>query len=244
MRFHESSPTFADEWAASIAHEVNQPLAAIVTNAESCLAWLGKEQPDLDRARKAMERIVRTGHHASDVVRSIRALVRKSPPDIAPLDIHALIANALEVMGAEFREHGILLETQLSPDVGLLFGDRIQLQQVLVNLIRNGIESMLETGLTQPRILRVSATLEGNDTVRIAVADSGSGVDALSVERIFEPFFTTKCYGTGLGLSICRSIVASHGGTLWATANAPRGSLFQFTLPVRQKAAVIPWRPT
>jgi signal transduction histidine kinase len=232
MTFNETLPAFVDEWAASIAHEVNQPLAAIVTNAESCLAWLGKEQPDLDRARKAAERIVRTGHHASDVVRSIRAMLRKSPPDLAPLDINALIANVLDLMGAEIREHEVILETQLCRDVGPLSGDRIQLQQVLVNLIRNGIESMFEAGVSPPRILRVSSSLECDGTVHIAVADSGTGLDATTLDRIFEPFFTTKSHGTGLGLSICRTIVEGHGGRLWATPRVPRGSIFRFALPL------------
>ena len=232
LSFDEPLPACVDEWAASFAHEVNQPLAAIVTNAESCLAWLGKEQPDLDRARKAAERIVRTGHHASDVVQSIRAMLRKSPPRLAPLDINALIANVLDLMGAEIHQHEVILETQLCGDVGLLSGDCIQLQQVLVNLLRNGIEAMFEAGVSRPRILRVSTSLDWDGSVRVAVADSGAGLDAATVGRIFEPFFTTKTQGTGLGLSICRTIVDAHGGRLWATPRVPRGSVFWFTLPV------------
>jgi signal transduction histidine kinase len=234
MTPNDPLPACVDEWAASFAHEVNQPLAAIVTNAESCLAWLGKEQPDLDRARKAAERIVRTGHHASGVVRSIRAMLRKSPPNLAPLDINALIADVLDIMRAEIREHDVTLETQLCRDVGRLSGDRIQLQQVLVNLLRNGIESMFEAEVSPLRILRVSTSLECDGTVQIAVADSGIGLDAATVGRIFDPFFTTKTHGTGLGLSICRTIVHGHGGQLWATPRIPRGSIFQFTLPSSQ----------
>jgi signal transduction histidine kinase len=232
MTFNGPPPAFVDEWAASIAHEVNQPLAAIVTSAESCLAWLGKEQPDLDRARKAAERIVRTGHQASDVVRSIGAMLRKSPPHLAPLDINALITNVLDLMGAEIHKHEVILETQLCRDVGLLPGDRIQLQQVLVNLLRNSIEAMFEAGVAPPRILRVSTSLECDGTVRIAVADSGTGLDAATLGRIFEPFFTTKTHGTGLGLPICRAIIDAHGGRLWATPRIPHGSIFQFTLPL------------
>jgi signal transduction histidine kinase len=235
MTLNESLSVSVDEWAASIAHEVNQPLAAIVTNAESCLAWLGKEQPDLDRARKAAERIVRTGHHASDVVRSIRAMLRKSPPELAPLDLNTLIADVLDLMATELRLYDIVLETQLSRDLAYVSGDRIQLQQVLVNLIRNGIESMFEAGAAaSTRTLRVSTAMESDGAVRVAISDSGTGLDAATLDRIFEPFFTTKTHGTGLGLSICRTIVESHGGRLWATPRIPRGSTFQFTLPTEQ----------
>jgi signal transduction histidine kinase len=221
---------FVEEFTASIAHEVNQPLAAIVMSAESCLAWLGKEQPDLDRARKAAERIVRTGQHASHVVRGIRAMLRRSPPQLAPVDINALIATVLELMDTDIHAHDVILETQLCPEIGLLSGDPIQLQQVLVNLIRNGIEAMVEAGDSSLRRLRVSTFLEGDGTPLISVADSGTGLDVATLDRIFEPFFTTKKHGTGLGLSICRTIVEGHGGRLWATPRVPRGSIFNFTL--------------
>jgi signal transduction histidine kinase len=221
---------FAEEFTASIAHEVNQPLAAIVTSAESCIAWLGKEQPDLVRARKAAERIVKTGQHASQVVRGIRAMLRRSP-QLVPLDINAVIATALECMEAELQAHDVTLETQLCPEIGLLSGDPIQLQQVLVNLIRNAIESILETGGTSLRRLRVSTSIDSESgTAQVAVADSGAGLDPATLDRIFEPFFTTKKNGTGLGLSICRAIVEGHGGRLWATPRVPRGSVFQFSL--------------
>jgi signal transduction histidine kinase len=229
---------YVEELTASIAHEVNQPLAAIVTSAESCLAWLGKEQPDLDRARKAAERIVRTGQHASQVVRGIHAMLRRSPPQLAPFDINALIATVLELMDAEIRAHDVILETQLCPEIGLLSGNRIQLEQVLVNLIRNGIESMVEAGVSSLRRLRVSTFLElDSGTAHVAVADSGTGLDAATLDRIFEPFFTTKKHGTGLGLSICRTIVEGHGGRLWATPRVPRGSIFHFTFARTARAA-------
>jgi signal transduction histidine kinase len=232
MTFNETFPACLDEWVASMAHEVNQPLAAMVTNAESCLAWLGKDQPDLDRARKAAERIVRTGRHASDVVQGIRAMLRKSPPNLAPLDLGALITNVLDLMDSQIREHDVILETHLCRGLGLLPGDHVQIQQVLVNLIRNAIESMCGTGFLQPRILRVSSSLDCDGAVRIAVSDSGAGLDAATLGRLFEPFFTTKSHGSGLGLSICRTIVEGHRGRLWATPRVPRGSIFQFTLPL------------
>ena len=232
MSFDERLPVNMDQWAASIAHEVNQPLAAIVSNAEACLAWLLKEQPDLDRARKAAERIVRTSCHARDTMRSIRMLLRRLPPERVALDVNALVEEVLDLMWVEIREHDVKLEVQLSRDAGLLSADRIQLQQLLVNLIRNAIEAMCEASVTAPRTLHVSTSIDSDGCAQIAVADSGPGLDDATLARIFEPFFTTKSTGMGLGLSICRAIAESHGGRLCATRRQPRGSIFAFTLPI------------
>jgi C4-dicarboxylate-specific signal transduction histidine kinase len=227
---HVARLTTMGELAASIAHEVNQPLAAIVTNAESCLLWLAKDRPDLDRVRKAAERIVRTGHHASDVIKSIRAMLRKGSPAISQLDLNGAITDVLDLMRNELSRHDVALETELCADLERITGDRVQLQQVIVNLVKNGIEAMSGV-MNRARLLRVTTMLDANGCVLTAVADSGKGLDAPTINRIFEPFFTTRREGMGMGLSICRSIVEAHGGRLWASCRLPHGSVFQFTLP-------------
>jgi C4-dicarboxylate-specific signal transduction histidine kinase len=215
--------------AALIAHEVNQPLAAIVTNAESCLLWLGKEQPDLDMARQAAQRIVRNSHHASEVINGVRAMLGRSSPTLARLDINQVVRDALDLMSQDLTQHKVKVETRLADGVARILGDRTQLQQVLVNLIKNGIEAM-SARPTHSRRLLVSTALDAGAVV-IGVADSGMGVDAATMLRMFEPFFTTKRDGMGLGLSICRSIVEAHGGSLWASPRARQGTIFQFRLP-------------
>jgi signal transduction histidine kinase len=237
---HVARLTTMGELAASIAHEVNQPLAAIVTNAESCLLWLAKERPDLDRVRKAAERIVRTGHHASDVIKSIRAMLRKGSPAISQLDLNGAITDVLDLMRNELSRHEVALETELCADLERITGDRVQLQQVIVNLVKNGIEA-LSGVLNRARLLRVTTTLDANGCVLTAVADSGKGLDAPTMSRIFEPFFTTRREGMGMGLSICRSIVEAHGGRLWASCRSPHGSVFQFTLPPPSESPFQTW---
>ncbi len=215
--------------AALIAHEVNQPLAAIVTNAESCLLWLGKEQPDLDMARQAAQRIVRNSHHASEVINGVRAMLGRSSPTLARLDINQVVRDTLELMSQDLTQHKVKVETRLADGEARILGDRTQLQQVLVNLIKNGIEAM-STRPSHSRRLLVSTSLDAGAIVT-GVADSGTGVDVATMPRMFEAFFTTKRDGMGLGLSICRSIVEAHGGSLWASPRAPRGTTFQFKLP-------------
>jgi PAS domain S-box-containing protein len=223
--------TTMGELAASIAHEVNQPLMAIVTNAETCLRWLESDRPDLDEARQAAERIVRNGHRAADILRSIRGMARKSGPEMTLFDINDAVRDVLALIRGEMRRHDVLLETELFPDLGSIMGDRVQLQQVILNLIRNGIEAMSALTL-RPRVLRVSTQTDEHGTVIIAVTDTGTGLDPAKVDCIYDPFFTTKPEGMGMGLSICRSIVEAHGGRLWASPNLPYGSVFRFTLPV------------
>jgi C4-dicarboxylate-specific signal transduction histidine kinase len=218
------------ELVASIAHEVNQPLAAIVANAESCLHWLGAEQPDMARVRKAAERIVRNGHHASAVLNSIGAQVGASTPAMAELDLNEVIRDILDLMRTEFSRHDVVLQIELCRYLGGIRGNRSQLQQVILNLIRNGIESMSGT-TTRPLLVRVRTAMSGGSAA-VAVEDSGAGFDTAVARRMFEPFFTTKREGTGIGLSICRSIVEAHGGVLWATPGDTQGSVFQFTVPL------------
>jgi PAS domain S-box-containing protein len=227
---HVSRLTTMGELAVSIAHEVNQPLMAIVTNAEACLLWLAKDQPDLDEARKAAERVISMGHRAGNVLRSIRTLVRKSPRDLTRLNINAAIVEILDLVRSELRRHEISIETELSADPDLVVGDRVQLQQVIVNLIMNAIEAMSAT-TRLPRVLRLTSRNDKRGYTLIAIADTGTGLNPTSSDRMFEPFFTTKPEGVGMGLSICRSIVEAHGGRLSVSSNSPYGSIFCFTVP-------------
>jgi len=221
---------------ASIAHEINQPLAAIVTNANACLLWLEGRRLDLNEARQAATRIVRDGHRAGDIVKSIRALTRKSTPEMVALDINDVIREVIALMRAEFRRHGVNVETSLSSNLNYVVGDRVQLQQVVLNLIMNGIEAMTDTTHRRRRRLEIRSGNDESGRVLVAVEDSGVGLDPSQTERLFEAFFTTKPAGMGMGLSICRSIIDAHGGRLWASPNLPNGAVFQFALPSADSA--------
>ncbi|MCF3935357.1 PAS domain-containing protein [Acuticoccus sp. M5D2P5] len=221
------------ELSASIAHEVNQPLAAVVANSHACHRWLSAAPPNLERAKTTAERIIRDANAAADVVGRIRALFRQSAETrdlVAPADV---ITEARELMAEEATRRRIRLLVEIATDVPPACVDRVQIQQVLVNLIRNGMDAV--EAPKSERAIRIEAR-RMDDAIRIAVSDCGGGI--LSPEKIFEPFFTTKDQGMGMGLAICRSIVEAHGGRLWAEANAPRGATFVFTLPV--SAAVAP----
>ena len=222
--------TTMGELAASIAHEVNQPLMAVVTNADTCVRWLAKDPPDLDEARKAADRIVSAGHRAGDIIRTIRTMARKSTIDTTRFDINSAIVDVLALTGGELRRHDVLLETELSAELEPISGDRGQMEQVILNLTVNAIEAMA-TDDHPPRVLRITSQMAREDDVLIAVADTGAGLDPATGDGIFDAFFTTKPDGMGMGLSICRSIIEAHGGRLWASPNSPRGSIFQFTVP-------------
>jgi C4-dicarboxylate-specific signal transduction histidine kinase len=227
---HASRVITLRELIASIAHEVNQPLTAIVANAESCLSWLATDTPDLGRVRKAAERIVRDGCRASAVVGSIRALLKAPAPSMSSLDINEVIRDILESMRSELSRYDVVLQIDLCKSLRCVLGNRIQLQQVLINLIKNAIESMSDSE-ARPLLVRVSTEAQGPAAV-VAIEDFGIGFDAIAEESMFEPFFTTKREGTGVGLPICRSIVEAHGGALWACRKATHGSVFQFTVPM------------
>jgi len=222
--------TTMGELAASIAHEVNQPLMAVVTNADTCLRWLAKEPSDVDEARQAAERVVSAGHRAADIIRTIRALARKSTPEMTRFDINAAIADVLTLTRGELHRHDVSFETELPAGLEAVLADRGQMQQVILNLIVNGIEAMT-ADVHHPRVLRINSRMVEPGNILIAVADTGTGLDPAKVDYIFDAFFTTKPEGMGMGLSICRSIVEAHGGRLWASPNSPRGSIFQFTVP-------------
>ena len=222
--------TMMGELAASLAHEINQPLAAIVTNGSAGLRWLNQDPADLGEVRAAFSRIVRDGARAGDVIRGLRALAKKIGPELAKLDINDAIDEVLALTRSELQRHGVVLHTDLLASDRSAFADRVQLQQVLMNLILNGIEAMKAIAGRQ-RILTISSEAAEPDGVLVAVADTGPGLDPDTADRIFEPFFTTKPQGLGMGLSICRSIVTAHGGRLWASPNAPYGTVFRFTVP-------------
>ena len=223
--------TTMGELVASIAHEINQPLAAVTTNADACLRWLNREKPDLDEARDAVERIQQGSNQAGNVIRGLRALARKSGPELARFDINDAIREVLALVRTELQRQGVVLHTDLTLEQRPVLGDRVQLQQVLLNLMINGIEAM-STVTERTRELTVSSALEEPGTVLVAVEDTGTGLDEAIAQRIFEPFFTTKSDGLGMGLSICRSIVQAHGGQLWVPPRAPHGTALHFTIPI------------
>jgi signal transduction histidine kinase len=220
---------------ASIAHEVNQPITATVTNAHAALRWLGANEPELDEARQALTSIVKDGRRAGDIIARIRALTRKAPPRKDHLDINDAIGETIALTQAEMVKNGVSVQTELTDGLPLVQGDRVQLQQVILNLIVNAIEAMSDVN-EGPRELLISTGKSDADGVLVAVRDSGSGLAPASLERLFEAFHTTKPGGLGLGLSICRSIVEAHGGRLWAGANVPRGAAFEFTVPAYPQA--------
>ncbi|HEY1943071.1 MAG TPA: PAS domain S-box protein [Roseiarcus sp.] len=224
--------TTMGELAASIAHEINQSLGGVVTNGEAGLHWLNPEKPDLDEARDAFTRIVRDGRRAGDVIRGLRALAKKSGPELAKLDVNEAIREALAVTCGEMRRHDVVLRTELAAGLRPVMGDRVQLQQVLLNLIMNGVEAM-RSMTERPRELTVSSRLGEQSSVLIAVEDTGTGLDPAVAEHVFEPFFTTKTDGLGMGLAICRSIVEAHGGRLWMSPRTPHGAAVRFTVPLR-----------
>lgn len=214
---------------ASIAHEVNQPISAVLTNADAALNWLGAYPPNLEKVRESLRHIVTDCQRAGDIVDRIRAMVKKAPVPRSPLDVNEAVLDIIAMVRSETVRHGISLQTLLAEDLPQIEGERIQLQQVLLNLILNAIEAMnsLEEGT---RELKISTEREVEGGVLVAVRDSGPGLETTSAERVFDAFYTTKSHGLGMGLAICRSIIAAHGGRLWVTENKPRGAVFQFTL--------------
>jgi C4-dicarboxylate-specific signal transduction histidine kinase len=220
------------ELTVSIAHEVNQPLAGMVTNAGAGLRWLARAEPDLEEARAAVERINRDGHRASEVIQRIRALAQKTEPQTAWLDLNEVIRDVITLVHSEVLTQRVSLRPGLSAALPPVRGDHIQLQQVIMNLVINGIEAMhAVTG--QPRELQIRSQRHDADNVLVAVQDSGIGLDPQNMARLFDAFFTTKA--CGMGLAISRSIIESHGGLLWASANAGPGAAFQCTLPLHSE---------
>jgi PAS domain S-box-containing protein len=225
--------TTLGELAASIAHEINQPLAAIGADANACLHWLAADRPDLDSVQEALTAIVKDSHRAGEVITRIRTLLARLPLAHEPCDLTGVIRDVLPLVEPEIGRHGVLLQTSLAPDLPQVMGDRIQLQQVLLNLMLNAGEAVREVPPERRRLL-VRSTLEQREDgpwAVVAVEDAGVGFGEAAAPRLFEAFYTTKPGGLGMGLSISRSIIDSHRGRLWATANPDHGATFHLALP-------------
>jgi C4-dicarboxylate-specific signal transduction histidine kinase len=232
---HVNRITTTGQLAASIAHEVNQPLAAVVANAEACLRWLGRGTPDLEAARRSVEWIIDDGNRASEVIRRVRALANKADIEKVPLDINDVVRETIALVQRELIGQQASLRTELAPTLSIILADRVQLQQVIINLMMNGIEAM--QSVTGRRRELVIQSAQDETQLLVGVTDCGVGISVEDADRLFNPFFTTKSGGMGMGLSICRSIIEAHGGRLWATANVSHGTTFQFTLPMNADTA-------
>lgn len=233
-RARQNRLTAMEALSASIAHEVNQPLASMVTNASAGLRWLERDQPHINEAKAALGRIVTEGHRASKVVTSIRTMFLKGAQERVPLDLNRLIDAVLTQCRNEARLGRIAVSTQLESDLPPVIGNPAQLRQVLTNLVDNAVDAM--RGTAEPRFLRITSQRHEFGEVLVAIADSGTGLAAVDKDRIFDPFFTTKPDGMGMGLMFCRTTVEAHGGRLWASDNSPRGAVFLFSLPASATA--------
>jgi C4-dicarboxylate-specific signal transduction histidine kinase len=222
--------TTLGELTASIAHEVNQPLAGVVSSGNACLRWLASQPPNIENAKQSAERIIRDANRASEVIQRVRSLAKKAPLQKVWLDINETVLETLVLTRMEVAQHRASLSTELSDDAPLVWTDRIQLQQVILNLVMNAIEAVSAVG-DGPRDLLVSTAKHEADGVLLTVRDSGTGLDPEKLDHIFDAFYTTKREGMGMGLAVSRSIIEAHGGRLWASPNEPRGAVFQFTLP-------------
>jgi PAS domain S-box-containing protein len=233
---HTARVATLGELTASIAHEVSQPLVGVVTSGNACLRWLDVEPPNVEAARRSVERIVRDGHRAAEVLERIRALVKKAPPKEEQVEVNKIISEIIALTRTELQHNGVSVRTELANDLPPVLGDRIQLQQVILNLIINAIEAMTGEG-AGPRELLVVSGKDGPNGVLVAVHDSGTGLSEENIDRLFGAFYTTKSKGMGMGLAISRTIIEAHGGRLWATPNTLRGAIFQFRLPIGREAA-------
>ena len=229
-----SRVTTMGELTASLAHEVNQPIAAAVTNANTCLRWLARDHPDVEEARAAAMRIVKDGTRAAEIVKRIRLLFKKSAPQREPVDVDEAIREMIVLLRSEATRYNITVRMELAADLPAIMGDRVQLQQVLMNLIVNSIDAMKE--VDGARELAVKSQRTQKEEVLVSVSDTGVGLPPQQADQVFNAFFTTKPHGTGMGLRISRSIVESHGGLLWVADSPPRGASFHFALPTKIEA--------
>jgi PAS domain S-box-containing protein len=232
---HINRVTTMGELAASIAHEVKQPISAAHTNAQTCLRWLGRNQPEIEEAREAASRVIQDVARASEIISRIRVLFKKGEPQREWVDVNEVIREMISLMRSEAARHAISIHTELAPELPNVRADRVQLQQVFLNLMLNGIDAITEGNVAGDLTIKSQRNPDGQ--VLISVSDTGIGLPPERANKVFDAFFTTKPQGTGMGLSISRSIIESHGGRLWATGNSDRGATFQFTLPLEQAAA-------
>ena len=231
---HVNRVSTMGQLATSIAHEVNQPLAGVIANAEACLRWLDHGNPNLSAARRSVEWIIDDGNRASEVIRRVRTLANKTSNEKVPLNVNDVIGETIALVQRELSSHRVTLRTELAPALPAILGDRIQLQQVVINLVMNGLEAM-QSVTDRPRELVIRSDQDGAQLVLVTVTDSGAGISAENADRLFNAFFTTKSSGMGMGLSICRSIIEAHGGRMSAVNNVGPGAKFQFTLPLYQE---------
>jgi len=231
---HVSRVTMMGELTASLAHEVNQPITAAVTNAKTCVRWLAGDAPNIEEARDAALRSAKNGARASDIIGRIRLLFKKGTPVREPVDINEVIREIIVLLRGEASRYSVSVRTELDTALPRLMGDSVQLQQVFMNLLLNGIEAMKD--VNDKHELFIKSERWENEQVLVSVHDTGSGLPPQQADHIFDAFFTTKLHGTGMGLSISRSIVESHGGRLWADGNSPRGATFHIALPTRVEA--------
>jgi C4-dicarboxylate-specific signal transduction histidine kinase len=229
--------TTMGELTASIAHEINQPLAALVTNASACLRWLAADPPNLKEARATAQRIMRDGNRAANVIARIRALLAKGEPARQLLNINDVIEEIVLLVRGELKRRGTTLQTKFAEGLPQVEFDRVQIQQVLMNLIVNALEAMDEVK-DRPHVLQIQTSADQADAVCVTVRDSGAGLSPDHIERLFDAFYSTKANGMGMGLSISRSIVQAHQGRLWAEANSGPGAAFKFTLPLSDAACM------
>jgi len=224
---HASRVSTMGELVASISHELAQPITITTAHARASLRWLQRDPPDMTEVRKGTEKIVEAGALASEIINRLRSLYKKAPPKQELVAINEIIREMAGMMRGEARGHGVSIRTDLNDDLPMTVADRVQLQQVLMNLMLNGIEAMKDTG----GVLMVKSQFGEDGQIEIAVKDTGPGLPVDTANQIFDAFFTTKAQGSGMGLAICKSIVESHGGRIWANGNGGRGATFHFTLP-------------
>jgi two-component system, LuxR family, sensor kinase FixL len=228
---HLSRVTMLGELSGSLAHELNQPLTAILSNAQAAQRFLAHDDVDLDEVRAILQDIVNDDKRAGEIIRGLRLLLKKGEMQSQPLDLNDVVRDVLKLMRSDMLNGGIIVSTELAPGSPMVNGDQVQLQQVLLNLVVNAGEAMAGVAATERRLIVRTALAEG-EGIRVSIADQGHGIALENLERMFEPFFTTKAHGLGLGLAVCRSIIIAHGGRLWATRNAGRGASFHFALAV------------
>jgi signal transduction histidine kinase len=224
---HINRVTTMGELTASLSHELKQPIAAAITNANTCLRWLKRDQPDLEEACAAAKRIIGDQKRAADMIERLRSLYKKSPPNRESVEVNEIIREMVALLRGEANRYAVSMRADIAAGLPRITADRVQLQQVLMNLMLNATEAMKETG----GILTASSQLHGDNQLLISVSDTGVGLPSENAHQIFDAFFTTKTQGSGMGLAISRSIIESHDGRLWATANDGRGATFHFTLP-------------